>query len=364
MTEHPEWFRRRPDGTIQYAENPPKKYQDIYPFDFESERLARPVGCAGGRLPLLDRPGRDDLPRRQPAHQGVRVLGVGDRRHQARPPARCSSWPRRSPGRRSCTGWPSSASRSRYTYFTWRNDGGRDARVPPGADRAAGQASSSDRTSGRTRPTSCTPTCRRAAGAAFEARFVLAATLSAELRHLRPGLRARASTRRASPGTRGVPRLGEVPAADVGPGARRDSLRDLIARVNRARREHPALQSNERLWFHPIDNRHLLAYTKNSEDRRDVILTVVNFDSDRAQSGVLVELAGLARGLRASTASDRPSTEVRSTCSTSARYVWQRTRRNSDASSNPQRSMPASRVRGRQWRRDVGTPSGRLRRGA
>src|SRR5690606_433224 len=35
--EHPEWFRKRPDGTIQYAENPPKKYQDIYPFDFETE---------------------------------------------------------------------------------------------------------------------------------------------------------------------------------------------------------------------------------------------------------------------------------------------------------------------------------------
>ena len=37
VKEHPEWFRHRPDGTIQYAENPPKKYQDIYPFDFESE---------------------------------------------------------------------------------------------------------------------------------------------------------------------------------------------------------------------------------------------------------------------------------------------------------------------------------------
>ncbi len=37
VTEHPEWFRLRPDGTVQYAENPPKKYQDIYPFDFETE---------------------------------------------------------------------------------------------------------------------------------------------------------------------------------------------------------------------------------------------------------------------------------------------------------------------------------------
>src|SRR5581483_63794 len=37
VTEHPEWFRHRPDGTIKYAENPPKKYQDIYPLDFENE---------------------------------------------------------------------------------------------------------------------------------------------------------------------------------------------------------------------------------------------------------------------------------------------------------------------------------------
>jgi starch synthase (maltosyl-transferring) len=36
VKEHPNWFRQRPDGSIRYAENPPKKYQDIYPFDFES----------------------------------------------------------------------------------------------------------------------------------------------------------------------------------------------------------------------------------------------------------------------------------------------------------------------------------------
>src|SRR5689334_13621158 len=37
VQEHPEWFRQRPDGTIQYAENPPKKYQDIYPFNFDTD---------------------------------------------------------------------------------------------------------------------------------------------------------------------------------------------------------------------------------------------------------------------------------------------------------------------------------------
>ena len=77
--EHPEWFRHRPDGTIQYAENPPKKYQDIYPFDFECEdwqalwnELLRVVLFWHGH-------GVRDLPRRQPAHQAVPVLGVADR---------------------------------------------------------------------------------------------------------------------------------------------------------------------------------------------------------------------------------------------------------------------------------------------
>ena len=55
VREHPAWFKHRPDGSIQYAENPPKKYQDIYPFDFESADWRRPVGGAGRRDPLLDR---------------------------------------------------------------------------------------------------------------------------------------------------------------------------------------------------------------------------------------------------------------------------------------------------------------------
>ena len=49
VSAHPEWFKHRPDGSVQYAENPPKKYQDIYPFDFESERLARALGRAQER---------------------------------------------------------------------------------------------------------------------------------------------------------------------------------------------------------------------------------------------------------------------------------------------------------------------------
>ena len=79
----PSGSRVRPDGTIAYAENPPKRYQDIVPFDFDSADWAVAVGGARRRRPLLAPSRRARVPRRQPAHQAVRVLGVADRRAEA-----------------------------------------------------------------------------------------------------------------------------------------------------------------------------------------------------------------------------------------------------------------------------------------
>ncbi len=79
---------QRPDGTLKYAENPPKKYQDIYNLDFDCadwralwEALRELVLLVGGAR-------RAHLPRRQPSHQAVRVLGVADRRCAPAPPRR------------------------------------------------------------------------------------------------------------------------------------------------------------------------------------------------------------------------------------------------------------------------------------
>ena len=100
LTEHPEWFNRRPDGTLKYAENPPKKYQDIYNVNFDCEDWRGAVGRAARRRALLGRPRREGLPRRQPAHEAVRLLGVAHRRGARRAPRRRSSSPRRSRARR------------------------------------------------------------------------------------------------------------------------------------------------------------------------------------------------------------------------------------------------------------------------
>ena len=99
VAAHPEWFTTRADGTIAYAENPPKKYQDIYPLNFDNdpeglyaevERIVR----------LLDGPRRAHLPRRQPAHQAAVGVGPAARRASSPPTPTCCSSPRRSPGRR------------------------------------------------------------------------------------------------------------------------------------------------------------------------------------------------------------------------------------------------------------------------
>ena len=222
VTEHPEWFRHRPDGSIQYAENPPKRYQDIYPLDFESEDWRRPLAGAARRRALLDRPGRLDLPRRQPAHQAVRVLGVADRRGDPRPPR--DDLPGRGVHPAEGDGAAGQGRlhpvlhllhlaqrQARARGVPARADADRPARVLP-AELLAEHAGHPHRADADRRPADL----RRPARAGGHA--------LAQLRHLRAGLRARRAARPAA-GQRGVPRLREVPAARLGHGERRTRSR-------------------------------------------------------------------------------------------------------------------------------------------
>ena len=79
VKEHPQWFRRRPDGSVQYAENPPKKYQDIYPLDFTSEQWRELWQELLSVVAVLDRPGHTHFSGRQSAHQAAAVLAMADR---------------------------------------------------------------------------------------------------------------------------------------------------------------------------------------------------------------------------------------------------------------------------------------------
>jgi starch synthase (maltosyl-transferring) len=130
--------------------------------------------------------------------------------------------------------------------------------------------------------------------AAFEARLVLAAILSGNYGIYGPVYELGEALPR-EPGSEEYldSEKYQQRTWDLTGGAR---LRDLIKRVNAARRAHPALQTNERLLFHPVDNPNLLCWSKNTNDQRDVILSVVNFDYGAAQSGLItldVEALGL-----------------------------------------------------------------------
>jgi starch synthase (maltosyl-transferring) len=290
VKDHPEWFRARPDRTIQYAENPPKKYQDIYPFDFESSDWRGLWEALAGVFRFW-------------IDQGVTIFRVDNPHTKA---FRFWEWciteiKRDHPEtlflaeaftrpkvmyRLAKLGFSQS-----YTYFTWRNNA------------AEMREYLEELTSPLVReffrpnfwpntPDILHADLQTGARAAFEARLVLAATLSSNYGIYGPAFELMEHTPR-DPGTEEYlnsekyeQRTWDLEAPH--------SLRDLIARMNRVRREHVALQSTERLKFHEIDNPYLLAYSKNSEDRADIVLTVVNFDYERTQGGVLeIDLYGL-----------------------------------------------------------------------
>ena len=199
VSDHPEWFRHRPDGSIQHAENPPKKYQDIYPIDFETTD-PRAVAGAQRRVRLLDRGGDPDLPCRQPPHQVLRLLGVG-RRDQSRAPdviflSEAFTRPKVM-YRLAKLGFTQS-----YTYFAWRNT--RHELVEYMGDLAA-WPTSSDPISGPTRLTSSPSSSDRWPGDVHDP-LRAGRHPQLQLRDLRPCLRADGAPT-TQPGIRGIPQL-------------------------------------------------------------------------------------------------------------------------------------------------------------
>jgi starch synthase (maltosyl-transferring) len=272
VREHPSWFRARPDGTIQYAENPPKKYQDIYPFDFESEDW-----------PALWR-GLLDITRFWIDH-GVRILRV-DNPHTK--PFAFWEWlidevKREHPDvlflaeaftrpkvmyRLAKLGFSQS-----YTYFTWRTTSGElrdyfeELTRPPVSDFFRPSVWPNT-------PDILHEVLQVGGRPAFQSRFVLAATLSSTYGMYGPAFELGERVPR-EPGSEEYMdsekyeiRHWDLDAAH--------SIAPLIREVNTIRRAHPALQTNAGLAFHPTDDDALLAYTKRSGD--DVVLAVVSLD--------------------------------------------------------------------------------------
>jgi starch synthase (maltosyl-transferring) len=281
VKEHPEWFKKRADGSIQYAENPPKKYQDIYPLDFESEDW-RGLWDALRDVFLFW------------AERGVRIFRVDNPHTKAFPfwewclaevkgsypdaifLAEAFTRPRVME-RLAKLGYTQS-----YTYFTWRTT--RDELTTYMTELTRTPVCEYMRPNFWPNTPDILPLGLQSGGLpAFKSRVVLAATLSSNYGMYGPAYELGENTP-FKPGGEEYWRSEkyEIKQWDLNAP---QSLKPLITRLNRARRENPALQTNERLVFHWSENPQLIAYSKTSADRENMILCIVCLDAANAQSG-------------------------------------------------------------------------------
>jgi starch synthase (maltosyl-transferring) len=280
VREHPEWFRHRPDGTIKYAENPPKKYQDIFPFDFECDAWeALWDELRSVVFFWIDhgvRTFRVDNPHTKPFAFWEWLIGEV---HRVHPDVIFLSEAFTRPKlmqRLAKVGFTQS-----YSYFTWRNT------------KAELEAYFTELTATDVReylrPNLFTNTpdilhayLQEGGRPAFAVRLLLAATLGTvygiysgfelgENVPLRPGSEEYKDSEKY-----------EIRPRDWNqPG----SLAPLMTRINAIRRAHPAFRAGSRLAFHRTDNDHLLCFSRESQDGRDRVLVVVNLDPVRLQHG-------------------------------------------------------------------------------
>ena len=327
VTEHPEWFRHRPDGSIQYAENPPKKYQDIYPIDFETEdwqalweELKSVVQFwidQGVRIFRVDNPHTKSfyfwewmITAIRKSHPDVLFLSEAFTRPKVR-------------YRLAKLGFSQS-----YTYFAWRNTKQELTQYLTELTKTEVREYFRPNFWPNT-PDILTEYLQFGGRPAFIARLVLAATLGASYGIYGPVFELCENRPREAGSEEYLnSEKYEIRHWDLD---RPESLKELIGRVNHIRRENPALQSNERLLFHSIDNDQLICYSKQSEDGTNVIVVVVNLDPHHSHAGWM-ELPLEELGLPA----DHPY-QVHDLLS-EARYLWHGAR--NYVQLNPQ-SLPA-----------------------
>jgi starch synthase (maltosyl-transferring) len=289
VREHPEWFLKRPDGTIQYAENPPKRYQDIYPFHFESEAgqaLANELRSVveywisqGIRIFRVDNPHTKPFP----FWEGL----IGEIR-RLRPDVIFLAEAFTRPKvmyRLAKLGFTQS-----YNYFPWRNT--KHELIEYFTELSQPPVSEFFRANLWPNTPDILPEYLQYGGRpGFMIRLVLAATLGASYGIYGPPFELM-DGRPIEPGKE---EYYDSEKYQIRHWNREDpaSLREFIALVNRIRRENAPLQSDRGLKFHGTDNDNLVAYSK-TRGSGDSVLVAVNVDPHHAQSGWLqLDLATL-----------------------------------------------------------------------
>jgi starch synthase (maltosyl-transferring) len=281
VLEHPEWFRHHADGTIQYAENPPKKYQDIYPLDFESDDwrgLWRELRAVvefwvdrGVRIFRVDNPHTKAFAFWEWMINGVKeehpdVIFLSEAFTRPRVMYRLAK-----------LGFTQS-----YTYFTWRNTKWELTEYFTELTQTPVREYFRPNLWPNT-PDILTEHLQVGGRPAFVTRLVLAATLGASYGFHGPAFELMENVA-VAPGKEEYlhSEKYEIRSWDR---SRSDSLAEIVTQVNRIRRENPALQTDRTLRFHDVDNEQLIAYSKRPEGPGGTVLMVVNLDPHHTQSG-------------------------------------------------------------------------------
>jgi starch synthase (maltosyl-transferring) len=312
VQEHPEWFYRRPDGTIQYAENPPKKYEDIYPLNFENDRWQdlwqELLGVVHFWIEQGIRIFRVDNPHTKPFAFWKWLIGEVKKDYPETVFLAEAFTRPRVMYRLAKIGFTQS-----YTYFAWRNTKWELTQYFTELARAPVREFFWPNLWPNT-PDILTEYLQMGGRPAFAARLVLAATLGANYGIYGPAFElAENAAREAHSEEYLDSEKYQIKSWDI---ERSDSLKSFIERVNRIRRENPALQKDRNLNFHPVDNEQLIAYSKHTDDHSNIILVVVNLDPHHTHSGWL-EFAPETLGL-----DPQQSFQVHDLLS-DARYLWQ-----------------------------------------
>jgi starch synthase (maltosyl-transferring) len=281
VREHPQWFKHRPDGTIQYAENPPKKYEDIYPIDFETadwKNLWLELRSVmqfwidrGVRIFRVDNPHTKafafwewaiaDLKQEYPE-----MIFLAEAFTRPKVMYRLAK-----------LGFNQS-----YTYFTWRTSKWELTQYLIELTQTEAREIFRPNFWPNT-PDILHEYLQHGGQPAFKIRLALAGTLTANYGIYGPAYEVCENRPRHE---------GSEEYLDSEKYQRRSwdlnspyTIKDWITRVNQIRRQHPALQSNKSLRFHHVSNDQLICYSKQTADFSDVMLVVVNLDYNYTQSG-------------------------------------------------------------------------------
>jgi starch synthase (maltosyl-transferring) len=290
VSQHPEWFRMRPDGAIQYAENPPKKYQDIYPLDFESAewralweevKSVFDFWIAEGVLIF-----RVDNPHTKPFSFWEWVIGAIKEQHPETVFLAEAFTRPHVMNRLAKAGFSQS-----YTYFTWRNT--KQELTDYFSELTQTEVREYLRPNLWPNTPDILPEFLQIGGRpAFMVRLILAATLAASYGIYGPAFEL-CENAPLEPGSEEYldSEKYELKSRDLHNAA---SLKDFVARVNRIRKGSQALRSNRNLRFHAVDNPNIICYSKATDDLSEVIVVIVNLDCFHMQSGwVALDLASL-----------------------------------------------------------------------